>query len=82
MKQLGNTILHPEVLQNSNSLLELWTEVIAEQIWPLQTESEVQSSFLSHFSSNTSQYQKNAGDRGIRNSGRQRNVIVQILFRF
>lgn len=32
MKQLGNVILHPQVLQNSNSLLELWTEVIAEQI--------------------------------------------------
>lgn len=42
MKQLGNTVLHPEVLQNSNSLLELWTEVIAEQIWPLLTEREIQ----------------------------------------
>lgn len=49
MKQLDNTILHPEVPQNSNSLLELQTEVIAEQIWPLLTEREMQS--LPHFSS-------------------------------
>jgi len=42
MKQLGNAILYPEVFQNSNSLLELWTEVIAEQIWPLLTEREMQ----------------------------------------
>lgn len=42
MKQLGNTILYPEVLQNSNSLLELWTEVIAEQICPFPTEREMQ----------------------------------------
>lgn len=42
MKQLGNAILYPEVFQNSNSLLELWTEVIAEQIWPLLTERDMQ----------------------------------------
>lgn len=42
MKQLGNTILHPEVLKNGNSLLELWRELIAEQIWPWLTEREMQ----------------------------------------
>lgn len=42
MKQLGNTILYPEVLKNGNLLLGLWTEATAEQTWPLLTEWEMQ----------------------------------------
>lgn len=92
MKQLGNTILHPEVLKNGNSLLGLWTEVTAEQIWPLLTEWEMQPLSLVLASAPAST-RKSRWMRRISNSGKQRkkspswehhrtNPVLVLNFRF